>query len=316
MATVKKLPSGKWNALAYYKDPVTGKVHRPSFTANSKAEAIRMAAEWESKRTRSPEYITVKECIERYIKAKESTLSPSTIRGYRIDQRNRYQEIENIAISALTDEILQRFVSNLCLNHSPKTVRNTYALLTSSLQMFTDRRYHVTLPQKRPPELHVPNDDDVKTLLEIAEESLKIAIVLAAVGTARAGEVAALKYRDVKKDGIHIHSDMIKDQNNQWIIKEVPKTSASDRYVPLPEKVMQMLGTGDPDDFVYGRTPAAINRAFTRLRDKLGLKCRYHDLRHYAASIMHALGVPDQYIMERGGWKSDAVLKAAAEYNP
>lgn len=24
---------------------------------------------------------------------------------------------------------------------------------------------------------------------------------------------------------------------------------------------------------------------------------------------MHAIGVPDQYIMERGGWKSDKVLK-------
>ena len=36
---------------------------------------------------------------------------------------------------------------------------------------------------------------------------------------------------------------------------------------------------------------------------------RFHDLRHYCASIQHALGVPDAYIMSRGGWNSDAVLK-------
>ena len=36
---------------------------------------------------------------------------------------------------------------------------------------------------------------------------------------------------------------------------------------------------------------------------------RFHDLRRYSASIMHAIGDPDQYIMERGGWKSDKVLK-------
>ena len=36
---------------------------------------------------------------------------------------------------------------------------------------------------------------------------------------------------------------------------------------------------------------------------------RFHDLRHYSASIMHAIGVPDVYIMERGGWKSDHVMK-------
>ena len=37
---------------------------------------------------------------------------------------------------------------------------------------------------------------------------------------------------------------------------------------------------------------------------------RFHDLRHYSASIMHAIGIPDQYIMRRGGWGSDTVLKA------
>lgn len=37
---------------------------------------------------------------------------------------------------------------------------------------------------------------------------------------------------------------------------------------------------------------------------------RFHDLWHYAASIMHAIGVPDQYIMQRGGWSSDHTLKA------
>lgn len=36
---------------------------------------------------------------------------------------------------------------------------------------------------------------------------------------------------------------------------------------------------------------------------------RLHDLRHYSASIMHATGVPDVYIMGRGGWSSDYTLK-------
>lgn len=38
-------------------------------------------------------------------------------------------------------------------------------------------------------------------------------------------------------------------------------------------------------------------------------KNRFHDLRHYAASIMHAIGIPDQYILQRGGWSSDSVMK-------
>lgn len=37
--------------------------------------------------------------------------------------------------------------------------------------------------------------------------------------------------------------------------------------------------------------------------------CR-HSLCHNAASIMHAIGAPDLYVMQRGGWSSDKTLKA------
>lgn len=36
----------------------------------------------------------------------------------------------------------------------------------------------------------------------------------------------------------------------------------------------------------------------------------HHNFRHYAASIMHAIGAPDLYVMQRGGWSSDKTLKA------
>ncbi len=36
---------------------------------------------------------------------------------------------------------------------------------------------------------------------------------------------------------------------------------------------------------------------------------RFHDLGHYYASTLHAIGIPDPYIMERCGWGNDAVRK-------
>ena len=35
----------------------------------------------------------------------------------------------------------------------------------------------------------------------------------------------------------------------------------------------------------------------------------FHDLRHINASIMLALGVPDKYAMERGGWSTPSTFK-------
>ena len=68
----------------------------------------------------------------------------------------------------------------------------------------------------------------------------------------------------------------------------------------------------DPEgEYVVGLTPTALTNAFERLVKKCGLPhFRFHDLRAYSASIRHAMGVPDQYIMRDGGWKTDAVLKA------
>ena len=313
MASVKKLPSGKWNAVAYYKDPATGKVSRPSFTAPTKAEAVRMAAEWEAskERMKSPRDRTVADCIDRYIKSKEGAISPSTLREYRRMQRTRYSSIASLSISKLGEEDLQRYVSSLSNEVSPKSVANAYGLLISSVSMFSDRAYRVTLPAPRPAERHIPSDDDIRRLIEEASPDLRLSICLAAFGTLRLGEVAALTHGDVDKTActVRIHADMVKGPDG-WVVKENPKTTSSNRTVPLPAKVTDMIGDGEPAERIIKVLPCTIERAFIKLRDRLGLKCRFHDLRHYAASIMHALGIPDVYIMERGGWKSDTVLKS------
>jgi integrase len=35
----------------------------------------------------------------------------------------------------------------------------------------------------------------------------------------------------------------------------------------------------------------------------------FHDLRHVNASVMALLNIPDKYAQERGGWKTDNIMK-------
>ena len=51
-----------------------------------------------------------------------------------------------------------------------------------------------------------------------------------------------------------------------------------------------------------------LTHDFNYAKTKLGFDFNFHSLRHYAASIMHANNIPTQYIMERGGWKSERTL--------
>ncbi len=57
--------------------------------------------------------------------------------------------------------------------------------------------------------------------------------------------------------------------------------------------------------------PHSITIMFQRMLDRNNINhFRFHDLRRYSASIRHALGIPDAYIMADGGWHSDKVLKS------
>ena len=58
----------------------------------------------------------------------------------------------------------------------------------------------------------------------------------------------------------------------------------------------------------------SISKEFIDTRNALGLKCRFHDLRHYNASIMLALNVPDKYAMERMGYSTPATLKKVYQH--
>ena len=54
---------------------------------------------------------------------------------------------------------------------------------------------------------------------------------------------------------------------------------------------------------------AQLENQFVRKLHSLNFKFRFHDLRHYGATFLHAQGIPDKYIMQRGGWTSISTLQ-------
>ena len=100
---------------------------------------------------------------------------------------------------------------------------------------------------------------------------------------------------------------MVLGPDNMWIIK-APKTPDSIRDVELPDFVAEKF-RGRTGQLVR-MDPDTVTRRFSRALKKIDVpRFRFHDLRHYGASIMHAIGIPDQYIMQRGGWASDNIMK-------
>lgn len=311
MATPKKLPSGSWRIQVYDYTDVYGKKHYKSFTAPSRNQVKFMAAEWEAgKAADDPDNINVFTAIGRYLGVKKGVLSPSTLRGYTGIQRNYFSgPLGQKRLKDLTNTAVQVWIGDLSSKVSPKTVRNAYGLLSATLEMFyPDFRLKVTLPAKQRPELYCPSDEDVKRLLtHVKGKELEIAILLAAFGPLRRGEICALTDKDIHGNTIEVSKSMVLSPDGIWIVKQ-PKTYGSYRSVEFPPFVIEKLA--GIEGRIVKATPAQITNRFCRAVIYSGLPhFRFHDLRHYSASIMHAIGVPDQYILQRGGWASDNVMK-------
>lgn len=310
MAKAKKLPSGSWRAQVFdYKD-VDGKKHYRSFTGSTRREAEFLAAQWAAgKADMAAENITLYEAVTRYIDVKRGVLSPSTVAGYEQIQKDYFKSIGITKLREINNTTIQVWISDLSKGHSPKTVRNAHGLLSATLDMFlSDFRLKTTLPAKEKADLYTPSDKDVEKLLShIAGKELEIAVLLAAFGPMRRGEICALTSEDIHGNIVDVNKSMVMGPDRLWTVKQ-PKTYSSYRKIEYPDFVIKKM------EGIEGRiikaTPEQITNRFRRAVKFSELPhFRFHDLRHYSASIMHAIGVPDQYIMQRGGWASDNVMK-------
>ncbi len=312
MARRKKnqLPSGNIRIQVFDYTDADGKKHYRSFTAPTKKEAQDMARRWKSEKAEEkPMRITLYDAVERYIDIKAGVLSPSTIRGYKRMQINQMKEIGKLWLDELNSANIQVWISDISKDLSPKTVRNVYGLFSAAVDMFApDLRIRVTLPERKKPDLYCPSDEDVKRLLqEIEGTELEIAVLLAAFGPMRRGEICALESTDISGNKVAITKSMVPGPDHQWHIKQ-PKTYSSYRTIEYPQYVINKM-KGKTGKIITLNPDGVSNRFKVAIR-KAGLPhFRFHDLRHYSASIMHAIGVPDQYILQRGGWASDNVMK-------
>lgn len=320
----KKLPSGSWRCQVYSHtedvlqpdNSVRKKRIYKSFTCpdpSKKGKRIceQMAAEWAAtKESNTKCTIIFGDAVDQYIDSRKNVLSPRTITDYTSIRRLYVQSLMPKQIDAITQDDIQKAINLEALKLSPKTVRNIHGLISAVLKVYRpSMALNTSLPKRNPIQLYIPSDDDVKTLIRaIKGTELEIPVLLAAFGPMRRGEICALESDDINGNVVHVCKNMVHNGDGTWIIK-TPKSYAGDRYIIFPDFVVDKMT--NQNGRIVNLTPDDITNKFPRMLKKIGLPhFRFHDLRHYSASIQHALGIPDSYIMSRGGWGNDNTLKS------
>ena len=338
---VSKLSSGNWRARVYI-GKRNGKSEYQNFLDETRREAEMKAMQFQIEFDRNPskalaqygketmkkqkdtkpasyEDMTVGECIDAYIDNLVGVSSATTIRRYRKDRAKFFQSIMDTRLKNLTQPMIQTAVSTEAKRYAAKSVHCAHGLLSAALSIYKpDFTLRTNLPPIPEPDLQIPEEEDVRRLLQHIEGRwLEIAVLLGACAGMRRSEICALKFTDIDLDKslIHIRRTMVKDDKGEWIVQERTKTVKSKRDVTLPAVIIEKLWNRPRNsEFVIGVVPDTVSKEFIDTRNALGLKCRFHDLRHYNASIMLALNVPDKYAMERMGYSTPATLKKVYQH--
>lgn len=338
MATAKKLPSGSWRCLAYSHTEtvwnekqgqwVEKRIYE-SFTSDDpsprgRKEAELAAAEFQlNNRARkkaglsqSNTNLTLREAIEKYINTSDGVLSPSTIHGYRIVMENGFKSLMNVRLKDITPESLQEAVNEeakLMIGKnphkiSPKTVKNRYGLITAVLNRYMPSfSAHSRLPQLENQIVILPDPQNI--LSAFKGDRLELAVLLAMWLSFSMSEIRGLtKSNSIDGDYIVIRDVKIKLGKND-IVKSQGKVFTRNRMHHIPPYIKNLIDQVEGDVLVP-YSADAIYRHFSRVLEQNHIShISFHKLRHMNASIMAMLNIPEKYAMERGGWKTDSVMK-------
>ena len=297
-----QLPSGSWNVRVR-----NGKTIK-SFTASTRREAERMAAEYLLDKDRKERLgITVGEAIDSYIESKRNILSPTTISLYEIIRKKNMQGIMTIPLSVLTNIEIQKEINREAETHKPKTLANMRGLLSASLKQYGfDVDVSVPHPVKKIIDLPDPSD----VMKAVKGKDIELPTLLAMWLSLSMSEIRGLSVESVS-DGFITVCESVVDVDGQTVHKEATKAYERTRRLSLPSEIRTMIEQTDAwkkgEGYLVPINRRLIYARFTKAISDAGLPhMTFHQLRHMNASVMEQIGVPLLYAKERGGWNSNS----------
>jgi integrase len=288
-----------------------------------------------------PGKTTLGEYLEKWLKDYVWTnLAPRTAEGYEsIIRCHLVPALGSIPLTQLKPEHLQRYYSEKLSGgrHDGKgalsrtTVSHHHTCIHRALKMALqwglisrNPADAITPPRPQRSDIHTMNEDDLNTFLEAAQKTpYYILFYLALFTGMRRSELLALRWCDVDLLLCQVYVTRgLHHLRTGEIVFRAPKTAKGRRMVFLSPSAALLLqehrGTqevqqtmlGAPlrdDDLVFSQLsggpllPDTVSHAWTKISKRVGLKLRFHDLRHTHATLMLKSGAHPKIVSERLG---------------
>jgi integrase len=261
---------------------------------------------------------TLKEYLEEWYKIYTVGLAETTRELYRLymDTHIFTDPISSTKIRVLMPMQLQEFYNKKLETSISNTVAKYHSFLNLALKDALKNRlikYNpcegVNKPKRKKfkPAIYSEGNFDKLITLTIGTFDL-VCILLAGVCGLRRSEIFGLRLRDIdfKECKLSIVEVMVR-MNGKWIIKD-PKSESSRRKIKVPRFVIEVISEYltslkvVPERICAEYKPDAYSKHFKKLLKNNELPhIRFHDLRHFNATLMMKYGITDKIASGRLG---------------
>ncbi|MBR2999684.1 MAG: hypothetical protein IKF39_01690 [Oscillospiraceae bacterium] len=318
MPTPRKLKSGNWTIQLHITDSL-GKVHRPSYTAPTKAEVLDWASQFQKSHEKKV-FLTVREAVRRYIDLSRDTLSPTTIEAYEKYIRYSFVSIMDRDALSLTSSDMQIAINEETHRLyrgkplSAKTVKNEWGLIAASLKAICDRHYNIKLPKTQERPLELPEPEAI--LRAIKGTEVELPCLLSMWLSFSMSEVRGIKCSSIRNGKVYIERTVV-EVHGESIEKKNAKTATRIRSAVVPDYIMGLIEQTDAwkeweqgkDGFLIPHKRFWIYDNWTKVCRENGFTLSFHGLRHMNASILlNVLNAPSKTVQEKGGWRTNRVM--------
>lgn len=253
---------------------------------------------------------TLRKAVDEYINRRSNVLSPSTIRGYRIIQKNRFQGVMDKRMGEVKD--WQTVINAEAAECSAKTLKNAWLFVKSVLRE-NGIAPTVALPAVVKPDKKWLTPEQCLQFVEAVHgRRCEIGALLALHGLRRS-EIFGLTWDnvDLERGLIRIRGAVVLNEANEPTAKKTNKNEMSARTVRIiiPALAEALDAVEDKRGLVVNGWPNNLYIQINHVCQSAGLpEVGVHGLRHSFASLCYHLGISEMETMKRGGWSNVATV--------
>lgn len=251
MASIKKLPNGRFQATVFVGRLATGKQDKRKKTFDSEKEAKTWARDLEKdiedRKFTNMDNMRASLWFDEWLNINRNRLSPSTFVSYKLYVEKHFKPTFGaFKLGQIRELHIKKYVNDKLGNKlSPTTVRKHLLVLREILHDALKlkspcRDIEILKPEKYIP--HVISEEEFEQIHAAVKGTRdELIVLLSAWGGLRLGEIFGLKWNDINWKDETIRIDENKAVSENGYVDKKPKSDNSLRNVVVPQELISIL---------------------------------------------------------------------------